>query len=94
MKYPKWNEYSNSTKWKAVADEVELETHNGTTKADLVNIIKFLAGESARLQARVYELEERLAIGEFGEDKIDELEEALEIANFRLRRARDKGFTD
>ncbi len=63
MKYPKWNEYSNSTKWKVVADEIELETHNGTTKSDLINIMKFLAGEAVRLQARVYQLEERLAKG-------------------------------
>ena len=57
MKYPKWREYPTSKKWRAVADEVELETHNGTTKDDLLNMVKFLAGEAVRLQARVYDLE-------------------------------------
>lgn len=56
MKYPNWNEYDSAKKWKAVADEVNLETNNATTKADLTNMVKFLGREAARLQAEVYKL--------------------------------------
>lgn len=57
MKYPNWGEYDNAKKWKAVADEVNLETNNATTKADLTNMVKFLAYEVAHLQAAVYKAE-------------------------------------
>lgn len=60
MKYPKWKEYSDGAKWRAISDEVALETHNGTTKLDFINIVRFLAGEAMRLQARIYELEAAL----------------------------------
>jgi len=58
MKYPNWNEYDSAKKWQAVADEVTLETNNATTKADLTNMVKFLAYEAAHLQAEVYKAEE------------------------------------
>ena len=57
MKYPNWNEYDSAKKWKAVADEVNLETNNATTKADLTNMVKFLVYEVAHLQAAVYKTE-------------------------------------
>jgi|GEM_PF-6251289 len=58
MKYPNWNEYDSAKKWKAVADEVNLETNNATTKADLTNMVKFLVYEAVHLQAEVYKAEE------------------------------------
>ena len=50
MKYPNWNELSREKKQKAVEHELSLVTHNGTTKDDLVNIMRFLAEEVARLR--------------------------------------------
>ena len=41
MKY-NWSEMNEEQKLKAFRDEAELETHNGTTKEDLVNILKFV----------------------------------------------------
>ena len=42
MKYPKWDEYNDAKKYKAVKKELELETRNATTKADLLNMVEFL----------------------------------------------------
>ena len=42
MKYQKWDELDEYQKIKAVQDELDLVTHNGTTKDDLLNIIKWL----------------------------------------------------
>lgn len=61
MKYPNWNEYDNAKKWRATADELKLETNNGTTKSDLLNIVKFLAREAVNLQAKIYKFEEEIA---------------------------------
>lgn len=45
MKYPNWDAYTDEQKDKAVAEELRLETHNGTTKDDLLNIIRYLAAK-------------------------------------------------
>lgn len=45
MKYPNWDGYTDEQKDKAVAEELRLETHNGTTKDDLLNIIRYLAAK-------------------------------------------------
>jgi len=45
MKYPNWDGYTDGQKDKAVAEELRLETHNGTTKYDLLNIIRYLAAK-------------------------------------------------
>ena len=58
MKYPNWSKYDDPTKWRAVSEEIKLDTHNGTTKDDFLNIVKFLAKEVIKLQAKVYDLEE------------------------------------
>jgi len=42
MKYPNWDAYTDEQKDWAVAEELRLETHNGTTKEDLLNIIRYL----------------------------------------------------
>lgn len=42
MKYPFWNEYDDERKWKVIEQEIELETHNGTTKDDLLNMMLFM----------------------------------------------------
>ena len=42
MKYQNWEKLSESQKIKATQDEVNLVTHNGTTKDDLLNIVKWL----------------------------------------------------
>lgn len=42
MKYQNWNELSESQKIKAAQSEINLVTHNGTTKDDLLNIVKWL----------------------------------------------------
>ena len=42
MKYKYWDEYSDAQRWKIAKHEATLETHNATTKEDMMNIIKFL----------------------------------------------------
>lgn len=42
MKYKHWDEYSDAQRWKISKYEAALETHNATTKEDMMNIIKFL----------------------------------------------------
>ena len=42
MKYPFWNEYDDERKWSAIEREIELETHNATTKDDLLNMMFFM----------------------------------------------------
>lgn len=42
MKYPFWNEYDEGRKWLIIEREIELETHNGTTKDDLLNMMFFM----------------------------------------------------
>ncbi len=41
MKY-NWSEMSEQQKINACQKEVELVTHNGTTKEDLINILRWL----------------------------------------------------
>ena len=41
MKY-NWEEMTETQKIKAIKQEVELDTHNGTTKEDLVNMVKYM----------------------------------------------------
>jgi hypothetical protein len=41
MKYD-WNKMTEQQKIKAVQEEIDLETHNGTTKDDLINILRWL----------------------------------------------------
>jgi hypothetical protein len=41
MKY-NWDKMTEQQKIKAVQHEIDLETHNGTTKDDLLNIIRWL----------------------------------------------------
>lgn len=42
MKHPSWNEYSDEKKWLAIEHEIELDTHKGTTKDDLLNMMFFM----------------------------------------------------
>ena len=42
MKYNNWNEMSDAQKYEVFKKEADLETHNATTKDDLVNIVKWL----------------------------------------------------
>ena len=37
MKHQNWDVCPENKKWRAVAEEVRIDTHNGTTKADLLN---------------------------------------------------------
>jgi hypothetical protein len=41
MKY-NWNKMTEEQKIKACQQEIDLETHNGTTKDDLINILRWL----------------------------------------------------
>uniref|UniRef100_A0A6H2A389 Uncharacterized protein n=1 Tax=viral metagenome TaxID=1070528 RepID=A0A6H2A389_9ZZZZ len=41
MKY-NWDNMTEQQKIKAVQEEIGLDTHNGTTKDDLLNILKWL----------------------------------------------------
>ena len=41
MKYA-WDKMTETQKVKAVQHELDLETHNGTTKDDLLNILRWL----------------------------------------------------
>ena len=43
MKYKHWEEYTDAHKLQLCLKEARLETNNATTKADLTNIIKFMA---------------------------------------------------
>ena len=45
MKY-NWEIMNNDNKWAAVAEELKLKTHMGTTKDDLVELMKFLAEQN------------------------------------------------
>lgn len=42
MKYDNWDNMSDAHRWECAKRESWLETHNGTSKDDLVNIIRFL----------------------------------------------------
>lgn len=50
MKYSNWDKYTDEQKDKAVEEELRLVTHNGTTKDDLLNIIRYLA-EKVRIES-------------------------------------------
>lgn len=41
MKYD-WNNMSEQQKIRATENEIRLTTHNGTTKEDLINILRWL----------------------------------------------------
>lgn len=49
MKYPNWEAYTDGQKQNAVEDELRLDTHNGTSKDDFVNIVYYLSQEHHRL---------------------------------------------
>ena len=42
MKYDNWENMSDTAKIKAIQREIELETHNGTTKDDLLLLLRWL----------------------------------------------------
>lgn len=42
MKYDNWETMSETAKVKAVQHELSLETHNGTTKGDLLLMLKWI----------------------------------------------------
>jgi hypothetical protein len=41
MKYP-WSKMTETQKILAITEEMELDTHNGTTKEDLLNMVRWL----------------------------------------------------
>jgi hypothetical protein len=45
MKYP-WNKMSDTQKASAIKEEMKLDTHNGTTKDDLLNMLQWLLEEA------------------------------------------------
>ena len=49
MKY-NWDEMEDAQKMRAVEEEMRLTTHNGTTKDDLVEIMRFLSRQLAECQ--------------------------------------------
>jgi hypothetical protein len=49
---------SNEQKQNAVKQELRLDTHNGTTKDDLLNTIRYMDGENNRLKRTVDKLQE------------------------------------
>ena len=50
MKYPNWETYTDDQRRNAVEDELRLDTHNGTSKDDFMNIIHFLSKQNKRLR--------------------------------------------
>ena len=58
MKYPNWEDYTDEQKQNAVKQELRLDTHNGTTKDDLLIIIRYMDGENNRLKRTVDKLQE------------------------------------
>lgn len=42
MKYDNWDNMSETSKIRAIQHEIKLETHNGTTKDDLLLLLKWL----------------------------------------------------
>lgn len=57
MKYPNWETYTDEQKQNAVEDELRLDTHNGTSKDDLLNIIHYLSKQNDRLRKYCASLE-------------------------------------
>lgn len=51
MKYPKWDEYTEEQKFEALYHELNLDTHKGTTKEDLLNILNFVVEYNHCLEA-------------------------------------------
>lgn len=47
MKYD-WKSMADDNKHDAIAEELRLKTHNGTTKDDLLEAMRFLGGEVER----------------------------------------------
>ena len=58
MKYPHSEDYTDEQKQHAVEDDLWLETHNGTTKDDLLIIIRYMDGANNRLKRTVDKLQE------------------------------------
>ena len=58
MKYPNWEDYTDEQKQNAVKQELWLDTHNGTTKDDLLVIIRYMDGENTPLKRAVDKLRE------------------------------------
>lgn len=42
MKYKWWDRYTEARKWQIAHKEANMETHNATTKEDMINMIRFL----------------------------------------------------
>lgn len=42
MKYKWWERYTEARKWQIAHKEANMETHNATTKEDMINMIRFL----------------------------------------------------
>lgn len=57
MKY-KWNVMTDEERRWAVAEEMRLVTHNGTTKEDFMEIMRFQVAELAQTRARCEAAEE------------------------------------
>lgn len=60
MKYD-WNNLSEEQKQLAVKREMELVTHNGTTKDDFINIMRFLQGTIEAQQQEIEHIQAQAA---------------------------------
>lgn len=60
MKYPSWDTYTDEQKIDALKHELSLATHNGTTKDDLLVILRWMQAENAALKAELEKTQNRV----------------------------------
>ncbi len=53
MKFQNWDTLTQEQKQFAVSEELRLVTHNGTTREDLLNCLRFQAAENAALNGQI-----------------------------------------
>lgn len=60
MKYKNWDDLRDAERWTISQKEANMETHNATTKEDMINIIKFLVQIADHQLVTEFEFEEEV----------------------------------
>ncbi len=63
MKYP-WDKMTEQQKIKACQEEIDLVTHNGTTKDDLLNILRWLWNKFEVVKDSEFETTDKITASE------------------------------